>query len=151
MPEYLQTTIDKFTFRVAKDRFYASDGVWILPVNSPTTRVRIGVTDFFQQHNGDVAFVNVKSNGTSLATGAEFTEIETMKVNISVQSPIAGVIRVTNPALELTPEIMNKDPYGEGWIIEVDASNWEEDRAKLLDAAKYLSVMQSQAEEELKS
>ena len=64
MPEYLQTTIDKFTFRVAKDRFYASDGVWMLPAQSRLRqRVRVGVTDFFQQHNGDVAFVNVKSNG----------------------------------------------------------------------------------------
>jgi glycine cleavage system H protein len=151
MPEYLQTTIDKFTFRVATDRWYVPEGIWILPLDSPATRVRIGVTDFFQQHNGDVAFVNVKSNGTGLTPGAEFAEIETMKVNISVQSPVAGVISAINPALELTPEIINTDPYGDGWIIEVDASNWERDRARLLQAANYLSVMQSQAEEELKS
>lgn len=151
MPEYLQTTIDKFTFRVAKDRLYVPEGIWILPVSSPTARVRIGVTDFFQQHNGDVAFVNVKSAGTSLDPGAEFAEIETMKVNISVHSPVAGVVGAANPALELTPEIVNKDPYGDGWIVEVEPSNWEVDRAKLLDAANYLSVMQSQAEEELKS
>ena len=151
MLEYLQTTIDKFTFRVAKDRAYIPEGIWILPVDSPTTRVRIGVTDFFQQHNGDIAFVNVKNPGTSLDPGVEFAEIETMKVNISVQAPVAGVIGAVNPALELTPEIVNKDPYGDGWIIEVDASNWEVDRANLLDAANYLSVMQSQAEEELKS
>lgn len=151
MPEYLQTTIDKFTFRVATDRFYAPEGIWILPADSPPTRVRIGVTDFFQQHNGDVAFVNVKNTGTNLNPGAEFAEIETMKVNISINSPVAGVIGATNPAFELTPEIINKDPYGAGWIIEVNASNWEVDRAKLLDPANYLSVMQSQAEEELRS
>lgn len=151
MPEYLQTTIDKFTFRVAKDRWYVPEGIWILPVDSPTTRLRIGVTDFFQQHNGDVAFVNVKSPGTNLDPSTEFAEIETMKVNISVHSPVAGVMGAANPTLELTPEIINKDPYGDGWIIEVEASNWEVDRAQLLDAANYLSVMQSQAEEELKS
>jgi glycine cleavage system H protein len=151
MPEYLQTTIDKFTFRVATDRFYASEGVWVLPADSTPTRVKIGVTDFFQQHNGDIAFVNARSVGASLNAGAEFAEIETMKVNISMQSPVAGVIRTINPALELTPEVVNQDPYGNGWIMEIETSNWVADRAKLLDAASYLSVMQSQAEEELGS
>ena len=118
-----------------------------------STRVRVGVTDFFQQHNGDVAFVNVKSNGTSLNHGAEFAEIETMKVNIGC--PLAGCRnhrRDVNPAFELTPEIINKDPVRKtAGSIEVSASNWEADRAKLLDATSYLSVMQSQAEEELRS
>lgn len=152
MPEYLQTTIDKFTFRVAKDRLYTADGVWLLPVQSQSAqRVRVGVTDFFQQHNGDVAFVNVKGTGANCNNGEEFAEIETMKVNVSLPSPVAGTIVEVNPALELTPEIVNKDPYDKGWLAEIDVLHWEADRVRLLDAAAYLVVMQQQAEEELKS
>lgn len=152
MSEYLQTTIDKFTFRVAKDRLYTADGVWLLPVQSHSTqRVRVGVTDFFQQHNGDVAFVDVKGTGASFNNGEEFAEIETMKVNVSLPSPVAGTIAEVNPALELTPEVVNKDPYDKGWLAEIDVLQWEADRVWLLDAAAYLAVMQEQAEEELKS
>lgn len=152
MPEYLQTTIDKFTFRVAKGRLYTADGVWLLPVQSQSAqRVRVGVTDFFQQHNGDVAFVNVKGAGASVPNGEEFAEIETMKVNVSLPSPVGGTIVEVNPVLELTPETINKDPYSDGWLAEIDVRDWEADRAKLLDAVAYLAVMQQQAEEELKS
>ncbi len=152
MPEYLQTTIDKFTFRVAKDRFYTADGVWLLPVQSQSTqRVRVGVTDFFQQHNGDVAFVNVEDTGTSFNNGEEFAEMETMKVNVSLPSPVTGTIAEINPALELTPEIINQDPYDKGWLAEIEVLRWEADRVGLLDATAYLAVMQKQAEEELKS
>lgn len=152
MPEYLQTTIDKFTFRVAKDRFYTADGVWLLPVQSPSAqRVRVGVSDFFQQHNGDVAFVNVKGTGTSFNHGDELAEVETMKVNVSLPSPVGGTIVEVNPALELTPETVNKDPYGGGWLAEIEVHDWESERPKLFDAPAYLAVMQAQAEEELKS
>ncbi len=152
MPEYLQTTIDKFTFRVARDRLYTADGVWLLLVESESAQhVRVGVTDFFQQHNGDVAFVNVKGIGTRLNNGDEFAEIETMKVNVSLSSPIAGTIAAVNPALELTPEIVNKDPYDQGWLAEVDVLRWNADRVCLLDATAYLGIMQEQAEKELKS
>ena len=81
MLDYLQTTIDKFTFRVAKDRLYTAEGMWLLPVQDQgSQRVRIGVTDFFQQHNGDVAFANVKAVGVSLHAEDELAEMETMKV-----------------------------------------------------------------------
>ena len=152
MPEYLQITIDKFVFRVANERFYTSEGTWLQPVAAQTSpRVRVGVTDFFQQHNGDIAFANVKTAGSALNPGDEIAEIETMKVNISVASPVKGTVAEVNRALEMTPEIINEDPYGAGWLAEIDVPEWELDRAKLLDAAAYLAVMQAQAQEELKS
>ncbi len=152
MPDYLQTTIDKFTFRVAQDRFYSAEGVWVLPIRAESTqRVRVGVTDYFQQHNGDVAFANVKAAGTSLAAGDEFAEIETMKVNVGLPSPLAGTLIEVNSALELTPEIVNQEPYDKGWLAVIEAADWAASRAMLLDAPAYLAVMQAQAEEELKS
>jgi glycine cleavage system H protein len=152
MSDYLQTTIDKFTFRVAKDRLYTPEGVWVLPIQSQSPqRVRIGVTDFFQQHNGDVAFANLKAPGTHLDAGTEFAEMETMKVNVGLPSPVAGTLVENNQALELTPEVVNQDPYDKGWLAVIEVVDWEVDRNRLLDAPAYLSVMQAQAEEELKS
>lgn len=152
MPEYLQTTVDKFTFRVAKDRLYTAAGVWLLalPSQSPQ-RVRAGVTDFFQQHNGDVAFANVKPAGSSLNGGDEFADMETMKVTVGLPSPVAGTVVEANTALELTPELVNQEPYEKGWLAIIEVADWDADRRKLLDAPAYLAVVQAQAEEELKS
>ena len=66
MTEFLETTVDKFIFRVATDRFYSSEGVWAKEENG---RVRIGLSDFVQQRSGDVAFAEIKPVGTSLALG----------------------------------------------------------------------------------
>jgi glycine cleavage system H protein len=149
MPEYLETTVDKFTFRVATDRLYTSDGVWVQAQGA--MQVRLGLTDFVQQHGGDVAFAKVKPTGTRLKPGDELAELETMKVNLDLPSPVTGTIVEINKALELKPELINQDPFGEGWLAVVEASNWEAERTKLLDPKAYLSAMQSQAEQELKS
>jgi glycine cleavage system H protein len=152
MPDFLRTTVDKFTFLVATDRLYTSDGVWVVWVQPQgTSRVRVGVTDFMQQHNGDVAFASVKPPKTTLKAGDEFAEIETMKVTIGLSSPVGGTIVEVNDALTLKPEIVNEDPYGKGWLAEIETTNWEADRAKLLAPQAYMAVMQSQAEQELKS
>ncbi len=66
MPDFLETTVDKFTFKVATDRFYSSEGVWAKEENG---QVRIGLSDFVQQRSGDVAFADVKPAGTTLAAG----------------------------------------------------------------------------------
>jgi glycine cleavage system H protein len=152
MTEYLQMTIDKFTFRVAKDRLYSSDGVWILPLESKKpTHVRVGVTDYFQQHNGDVAFAKIMPVETNLRIGEEFGELETMKVVVGLPSPISGTIVALNSALVRTPELINGDPYDKGWLAEAKVEDWDADRAKLLDPQAYLAMMRSQAEQELKS
>ncbi len=152
MPEYLETIVDKFTFRVAKDRLYTTEGLWVLSVPLQSARrVRIGVTDFFQQHSGDVAFVHVKPEGTNLVVGDEVAALETMKVDIALTSPVGGTVVEVNKVLEPTPELVNQDPYDRGWLAAIEVTNWETDSAKLLDAPAYLAVMRSQAEEELKS
>ncbi len=148
MPEYLQIAADKFTFRVATDRVYTAEGLWFLQEEGG--RVRSGFTDFMQQHSGDAAFVSVKPAGTSLQAGDEFAELETIKVNLAVEVPLGGTIVEINAALELTPEVVNEDPYGKGWLAVIEPANWERDRAKLLDARAYLEVVRSRVEQELK-
>ncbi len=147
MPEYLQTTIDKFIFKVATDRAYSPDGVWLQELNGG--RVRVGVSDFVQQHSGDVAFVSVKPAGTALAPGAEFAELETVKINLALPLPIRGTIVEVNPALDTTAEVVNSDPYEEGWLAVVQPAAWDKDRVTLLDPRAYLSIVQAQAEQEL--
>lgn len=147
MPEYLETTLDKFTFRVATDRYYSRDGVWLEDLGDG--RIRVGVTDFVQQHSGDVAFASVRAEGTTLVAGDEFAGLETVKVNVSVALPIAGRILEVNPALDTGAEVINQNPYGDGWLAVIHATAWEADRAGLLDPTTYLSVMQAQIRQEL--
>ncbi len=149
MAELLEIAADKFTFRVAADRLYSPEGVWVRP--EPPARVRVGLTDFMQQHSGDVAFLSVKPAGTRLETGDEFVELETVKVNLGVQVPLAGTVVEVNAALELTPEVVNEDPYGKGWLAVIEPAGWERDRAKLLDASAYLELVRSRVEQELKN
>ena len=149
MPEYLETTADKFTFRVATDRLYTPEGVWILP-EPDGKRVRVGLVDYVQQHNGDVAFANVKPVGTRLAAGAQFAEIETIKAMVDLHAPISGTIVEVNAALNASPEAINQSPYEAGWLAVIEASAWDAERSKLLAPPAYFAVMQAQVQEDLK-
>ena len=148
MSDFLETTVDKFTFKVAVDRFYNEEGVWAKEENG---RVRIGLSDFVQQRSGDVAFAEVKPVGTVLAAGEEVAVIETIKVNITYTSPVNGKIVDVNPAMNDAPEAINQDPYGAGWLTVIEVADWDSERAKLLDPQTYFNIMKGQAEEETKS
>jgi glycine cleavage system H protein len=151
MPDFIELTADKFIFRVATDRLYSSEGLWVLWTPSQEgNRLRIGLTDFLQQHSGDIAFVTVKPSGTRLQVGDDLAEIETIKVNLVLPSPVSGTLVAANEELELTPELVNQSPYDKGWLAEVDATGWEAARAALLDPKAYFAVMQSQVDQELK-
>ena len=146
MPDFLETTVDKFTFKVATDRFYTSEGVWAKEENG---RVRIGLSDFVQQHSGDIAFAEIWPAGTAVAAGDEVAAIETIKVNISLASPVTGRIMEANPALSGAPEAINQDPYGAGWLAILEATDWEADRSRLLDPQAYFEKMKREAEQEV--
>ena len=147
MTEYLEFTLDKFTFKVAVNRLYNPEGVW---AKAEGDRVTLGLSDFFQQRNGDVAFAEMPQEGTRIAFGEAIASIETIKVDIDVPSPVTGAIVEVNPAMEMEPEAINLDPYGAGWLVVIEADDWEADRARLLDPEAYLAHMKIEAEEELK-
>ena len=130
MPEYLEMTADKFTFRVATDRLYTPQGVWILP-EPDSNRVRVGLADYLQQHNGDVAFANVKPVGTRLAAGDQFAEIETIKAMVELHAPVSGTIVEVNAALNASPEVINQAPYEAGWLAVIEPAAWDEERFKV--------------------
>jgi glycine cleavage system H protein len=147
MPDFLEITIDKFTFKVATDRFYSKEGVW---AKEEKRRVRIGLSDFVQQRSGDVAFAEIKPVGTLLAVTEEVVVVETIKVNIAYLSPVSGKIVEVNPAMIVAPEAINQDPYGTGWLTVIEVADWETERARLLDPQAYFEFMKRQAEEEAK-
>jgi glycine cleavage system H protein len=151
MSEFLETTVDKFTFRVATDRLYTREGLWVLRMEAEGgNRVRVGLTDFLQQRSGDVAFATVKAPGTRLEAGDDLADLETIKVVTSLPSPVGGEIVAANGALDLNPEVINQSPYEKGWLAEIEAPDREAERASLLDAEAYFAVMQAQIKEELK-
>lgn len=145
MPEFLETTVDKFTFKVATDRLYTREGMWALATGN---QVRIGLSDFLQQRSGDIAFAEIRPVGTSLAIGEEVASIETIKVNVALSAPVTGTVIEINPAMDTAPEAINQDPYNAGWLAVIAASDWDTDRAQLLDPLAYFAVMKAEAEEE---
>lgn len=148
MPEFLETTVDKFTFKVAADRLYTTDHLWLKP---EMEGVRIGLSDYLQQTAGDVAFAEPQAEGTILTPGDELATLETMKTNLSIPSPLNGVIKAVNPRLEDEPELINEAPYGEGWLVLLEAGAWETDQLNLLDAQAYFALMTAEAEKEAKA
>jgi glycine cleavage system H protein len=147
MTDYLKTTIDKFTFKVAIDRWYSPEGLW---AKEEGGLIRLGLSDYLQQRSGDIAFVDIKPSGTVLAMEDELANIETIKINASLSSPLAGKVARVNPEMQTATEKINQDPYGEGWLCEIEASDWETDRTALLDAPAYFTLMKQEAEKEAK-
>jgi glycine cleavage system H protein len=147
MVEMLEITVDKFTFKVAADRLYSPEGMWVKQAGS---QVRIGLSDYVQQRSGDVAFTEVRPAGETVQFGEEVATMETIKVNISLPSPVSGKIIEVNPVMSTAPETINQDPYEAGWLAVIEAADWEADKARLLDAQSYFSKMKRDAELEIK-
>ena len=151
MSNDLKLTFDKFTFHVPIDRFYSEGGVWAFWMQPQgQNRIRVGLTDYLQQHSGDVAFVTAKPVGTKLASGDDFAEVETIKTMLVLPSPVNGTVMEINRLLEAHPELVNQDPYEKGWIAEIETGEWETDSAKLLNPQAYLSVVKAEVEKALK-
>ncbi len=151
MTDFLETTVDKFTFRVATDRQYSREGLWVAWLGRRGKgRVRVGVTDCVQQRSGDATFVTVRPVGTRLAAGDDLADLETIKVDLVLPSPVAGSIAAVNEALVPHPELVNQSPYAEGWLAEIEVGDGPAAGAALLDPEAYFVLMKGQAEAEAK-
>ncbi len=144
----LSLTVDKFTFRFPTNLLYSEAGLWI---RQEGNLFRLGMSDFAQQRNGDIAFANLTEPGTILGVGDEVATIETVKVNISLPSPVKGIVIEANPALAEAAELINQDPYGAGWMALIEPAEPNRPLSGLLDAHSYLNLAKGQAETELKS
>jgi glycine cleavage system H protein len=139
----LELAIDKFRFRFPVDLFYSEAGIW---VRFEGRRARVGLSDFTQQRNGDVAFAEPKEPGTRVPEGDEVAIVETIKVNLSIPSPITGKVVEINGDLLTAPELINQDPYGKGWLAILEVEDDEAARRSLKTASDYLVIARAQAE-----
>jgi glycine cleavage system H protein len=105
---------------------------------------RIGITDFAQESLGDVVFVQLPDVGLDVVAGASASEIESTKSVSDVYVPLTGVVRAVNEALVGAPELVNQDPYGDGWILELTLANPAE-LDDLLDATAYRELIGDEA------
>jgi glycine cleavage system H protein len=115
---------------------YSSDHEWVLVESN---RARVGITDYAQDALGDVVYIELPKVGTSVAAGSTFGEVESTKSVSDVYAPVSGTVVAVNEGLGNTPELLNSDPYGSGWICEIELSDPSEVDA-LLDAAGYAAL-----------
>lgn len=101
----------------------------------------IGITDFAQSELGDIVFVDIPTEGETIAAGDVFGSIEAVKTVSDAFSPVSGEVEEINPAIDADPSLVNKDPYGEGWMIKIRMSAPEEVEA-LLNAEQYEALIE---------
>ena len=116
---------------------YTKDHEWIKMDGNIAT---IGITDFAQRELGDIVYVEVETIGKSLEAGAVFGTVEAVKTVSDLYLPVAGTINELNPALANAPELVNTDPYDEGWMIKMTVTN-PADVDALLDVSGYEAVV----------
>jgi glycine cleavage system H protein len=121
---------------VPADLRYSSDHEWIRQDGNIVT---IGITEYAQDSLGDVVFVEVPEKGTTVVAGDSFTEVESTKSVSDIYAPVSGTIAAANEALDDQPELLNSDPYGEGWICSIQYSNAAQ-LDELMDADAYKAL-----------
>lgn len=146
--DFYQEVADKFIFSVKKGLLYTENDVWTKIKDS---EAQFGVTDFLQRRGGDVVFVELPKKGSTVRRGEEISSFETIKAVVSIASPFDGVITEVHTILNDKPELINEDPYGEGWLALISLSHLEEDKQYLMTAEKYFELMKSKIKDELKS
>jgi len=118
---------------------YTNEHEWISVDGDVAT---IGITSFAQGELGDIVFVEIETVGETLAQGDTFGTIEAVKTVSDLFMPIGGEVLEVNPALEASPELVNKDPYGQGWLIKASVANLSE-LDSLLSAKEYQALLEA--------
>jgi glycine cleavage system H protein len=123
------------------DLHYTAEHEWVRRTTEDT--VRVGITDFAQGALGDVVYVDLPEIGTVVAAGDVFGEVESPKTTSELYAPIAAKVVAVNGDLEGSPDLVNSDPYGEGWLIELqgDATELDDQLTGLLDADAYRATL----------
>jgi glycine cleavage system H protein len=125
---------------IPNDLLYTIEHEWVRLKNN---RATVGVTDFAQGQLGDVVFVELPVAGTELAKESTFGVVESVKTVSDIYAPVTGKVVAVNKNLESQPELVNSDPYGQGWMIEIEFSNSSPEQS-LLSADQYREQYKSQ-------
>jgi glycine cleavage system H protein len=124
------------------DLKYTAEHEWLRRPGAAESSVRVGITDYAQEALGDIVYVSLPEVGAELEIGTAVGELESTKSVSDVYAPVAGTVAAVNEALEGTPELVNSDPYGEGWLFELVPSDPATVEA-LMDAATYQAGLES--------
>jgi glycine cleavage system H protein len=119
---------------IPEDLKYTAEHEW---VRSEGSRVRVGITHYAQDALGDIVFVSLPEVGATVTAGQSFGEVESTKSVSEIYAPVSGEVVARNDQLDGRPDLLNQDPYGEGWLVEIEATGEASD---LLDASAYKSV-----------
>ena len=117
---------------------YTKEHEWVKVEGDEAT---VGITDFAQRELGDIVYVEIETTGQQLEAGSVFGTVEAVKTVSDLYLPLAGTITEVNPKLNSNPELVNTDPYGEGWMVKMKITN-AADVDGLMDAAAYGSVVE---------
>jgi glycine cleavage system H protein len=120
---------------VPDDLKYTAEHEWVRRGDGSST-VRVGITDYAQAALGDVVYVSLPELGAQVAKGAAVGEVESTKSVSDIYAPLSGTVSGRNEKLDDSPDLINTDPYGEGWILELDLAD-ETETEGLLDPAAY--------------
>jgi glycine cleavage system H protein len=127
---------------IPADLHYTAEHEWVRRSGDDT--VRVGITDFAQSALGDVVFVQLPDVGNEVTAGESFGEVESTKSVSDLFAPVSGTVSAVNGDLEASPQLVNSDPYGEGWLLDVrvsDAAELESAISALLDAQTYRGTL----------
>ncbi|MEQ8533658.1 MAG: glycine cleavage system protein GcvH [Imperialibacter sp.] len=122
---------------IPENLLYTKDHEWVKVDGDIAT---VGVTDFAQSELGDIVYVEIEKEGEEVAIAEVFGTVEAVKTISDLFMPLSGEVTEVNAALEAQPELVNSDPYGEGWMIKVKVSNISE-KEELLSAAAYKELI----------
>jgi glycine cleavage system H protein len=125
------------------DLVYTREHEWVREEDGG--RIRVGITDFAQDALGDVVYVDLPVVGADVRAGEAFGEVESTKSVSDVYSPVSGTVSERNAALEDAPEMVNEDPYGDGWMLLIEATDPSELEG-LLTAEQYREFVESDAD-----
>lgn len=123
---------------VPQDLRYTAEHEWVRVLEGGST-VRIGITDYAQDALGDVVYVDLPDVGDAVEAGGSVGELESTKSVSDMYAPVSGSISAINEALADNPQLLNEDPYGDGWLCEITVSNADEISA-MMDAAAYTQL-----------
>jgi glycine cleavage system H protein len=124
------------------DLKYTNEHEWVRSPGEDDSSVRVGITDYAQEALGDIVYVSLPEVGEEVEAGSAVGELESTKSVSDIYAPLSGKVVARNEALDSTPELVNSDPYGEGWLLEIVPSDASAVNG-LMDAAAYQSSVES--------
>ena len=145
MNKAFKIKVDKWTFRVPKDRFYNENDCWAKLDGNMAT---VGITDFLQNMASDIIFIELPEVGTVIEQFDEAGSFEAIKIMLDLISPVSGVVKEVNEELQEKPELVNQDPYERGWFVKIDVEDFKVDRENLIGPDAYFEVLKHKIEAE---